>query len=357
MLRAVTCTIVLFLLLTSVNAQLKPGYDKAESKELIKVNFRFAEKADSLGFPAPERFTLSYRSPITGTDNCWDFWEDKAGTGLISIRGTTGSANSWLSNFYTAMVPATGYMKLTEADTFYYDLAKDPKAAVHVGWLFSTGCLMKDIAPKLEAFIASGKRDLLVTGHSQGGAIAYLLTAHLRSLQAQGKLPADLRIKTYCSAAPKPGNLFFAYHYESITRDWAYNTINAADWVPETPFSVQTINDLNCTNPITDAKSSMGGLPFFARIVVKRTFNRLDRPTRRSQRRFEKTSKKVGKILGKSLPGYEEPETAPTAAYVRCGTFVTMLPDAAYYAKFPDDSNNKFEHHMLLPYLYLMEKL
>jgi len=357
MIKLIVFTCFAFLALT-VSAQLKPGYEKAEAIELIKVNFRFALKADSLGYPAPEHFKMVYRSPIVGTDNCWDFWKDQKGTGLISIRGTTGSADSWLSNFYTAMVPATGHMKITETDTFYYDLAKDPKAAVHVGWLFSTGCLMKDITPQLDAFIASGSRDLLITGHSQGGAIAYLVTAHLRSLQQQGKLPADLRIKTYCSAAPKPGNLFFAYNYESITQmGWAFNTVNAADWVPETPFSVQTINDLNCTNPITDAKSNMGGLPFLARIIVKRAFNRLDRPTRRAQRRFGKTSVKVGKILSKSLPGYEEPETAPTAAYVRTGNFVTLLPDAAYYEKFPDDSDDKFKHHMLLPYLFLMEKL
>ena len=255
------------------------------------------------------------------------------------------------------MIPAKGELQLDKEFTFKYNLSDNPNAAVHVGWFVAMAYMSRSIEHKIDSCYKVGIKDFILTGHSQGGGITFLLNSYLEGLKTQHKIPEDIRFKTYCSAAPKPGNLFFAYHYESITRDWAYNTINAADWVPETPFSVQTINDLNCTNPITDAKSSMGGLPFFARIVVKRTFNRLDRPTRRSQRRFEKTSKKVGKILGKSLPGYEEPETAPTAAYVRCGTFVTMLPDAAYYAKFPDDSNNKFEHHMLLPYLYLMEKL
>ncbi len=92
-------------------------------------------------------------------------------------------------------------------------------------------------------------------GHSQGGAIAYLLTAHFYNLQQQGKLPADIRFKTYCSAAPKPGNLYFAYDYETTTRGgWACNVVNAADWVPETPFSVQTVSDFNTTNPFVNAK-------------------------------------------------------------------------------------------------------
>lgn len=356
MIRLTSIAFAVFFSLTTA-AQLQPGYDRTESMELLKVNFRFAKAADSLGFPSPRRFKMIYRSPIVGTDNCWDLWEDKAGTGLISIRGTTGTANSWLSNFYTAMVSATGSMKISQTDTFYYDLSPDPKAAVHVGWLLSTGCLMQDMMPRLQAFIASGRRDLLITGHSQGGAIAYLVTAHLRRLQQHGKLPANLRIKTYCSAAPKPGNLFFAYSYEAMTQQgWAFNTVNAADWVPETPFSVQTINDLNCTNPITDAKSNMKLLPFFARLVLKRAFDHLDRPTRKAQRRFDKTAKKVGKILSKSVPGYEEPETVQSAAYVRTGSFVVLQPDAAYYELFPDDSNNKFLHHMLQPYLYLLEK-
>lgn len=351
--------LLFFTLLFSFSAhcQLKPGFDVQESMELIKVNFRFVDSARYAEFAAPQRFQRQYRSAVVGLDNCWDFWKDGQGVGVISIRGTTSSMTSWSSNFYSAMVPATGWMKISEKDTFRYELAQDPQAAVHVGWLLSTGTLMKDMLPQLDAFVAGGGRDLYITGHSQGGAIAYLVTAHLWSLRRQGKLPADLRIKTYCSAAPKPGNLHFAYAYEAMTYPgWAYNAVNAADWVPETPFSIQTVNDFNATNPFSDAKDQMKSVPVMARLVLKHAYNKMDRPTKRSQREFEKyLGRKLNKLIRKSVPGFEAPTYLHENAYVRCGIFVPLMPDKGYYDRFPNYTpDNKFTHHMIEPYLYLM---
>lgn len=341
-------------------AQLKTGYDFAESMELIKVNFRFVDSASYADFPAPERFRRVYRSSEMGFDNCWDFWKDSAGVGVISIRGTTGSLESWGSNFYSMLVPATGWMKLTEKDTFRYQLANDPAAAVHVGWLYSTGILMRDMLPQIDTFLMQGGTDILITGHSQGGAIAYLVTAHLWNLRNTGRLPQSLRLKTYCSAAPKPGNLRFAYSYESMTfPGWAYNTVNAADWVPETPFSIQTVNDFAQTNPFSEAKQLMKGIKIPVRWVLKHAYNKMDRPTRKSQRRFEKyLGRKLGKIMLKAAPGFEPPEYLHENAFARCGIMVSLLPTESYYAQFPQyDKENKFLHHSITPYLYLMEQM
>lgn len=342
------------------NAQLTSGYDFDESMELIKVNFRFADTIEYSGLPVPQRFRHVYRSPVVGFDNCWDFWKDANGVGLISIRGTTGSLPSWGSNFYSMLVPATGSMKLTEKDSFHYNLASDPAAAVHVGWLFSTGMLMQDMLPKIDSFLLNGGTDLLITGHSQGGAIAYLVTAHLWSLRASGRLPESLRMKTYCSAAPKPGNLRFAYCYEAMTfPGWAYNTVSSVDWVPETPFSIQTVNDFAPTNPFSDAKELMKGIKIPVRWVLKHAYNKMDRPTRKSQRRFEKyLGRKLGKIMQKSAPGFEPPEYLNENAFARCGTMVSLIPDDDYFARYPNyDKENKFLHHSIEPYLYLMEKM
>lgn len=348
-----------FCVFSGVQAQLQPGYSFDESLELIKVNFRFADTLEYPDLPGPERFRFHYRSPVVGLDNCWDFWEDHSGTGVISLRGTTGALPSWTANFYSTMVPAVGWLKIGERDTFRYALTEQPGAAVHVGWLLATGCLMKDMLPKLDAFIAEGKRDLYVTGHSQGGAIAYLVTAHLWSLRKSGRLPEDLRIKTYCSAAPKPGNLQFAYAYEAMTQPgWAFNSVNAADWVPETPFSIQTTRDFNATNPFSDAKKAMKAIPIPVRWAMKSAFNRMDRPTKKSQRRFEKyLGKKLGKMVQSFVPGFEAPEYLNDNAYVRCGVFVPLLPDETYYGLYPmEDGENKFLHHALQPYLYLMTR-
>jgi hypothetical protein len=211
----------------------------------------------------------------------------------------------------------------------------------------------------LNAFLASGKRQIFVTGHSQGGAIAYLLTAHLRMLQQAGKLPADLVLKTYCSAAPKPGNLFFAYDYEVMTHDgWAFNTINAYDWVPETPFSVHTVNDFNTINPFTDAKKGMKTLPFFPRLFIKHAYNKMDRPTRKAERHFRKyLGHKINKLIAKTLPGFEAPSYSKSFAYERCGQYVILMPKADYVSAFPQDPKDLFGNHMILPYLFLLDQL
>jgi hypothetical protein len=57
---------------------------------------------------------------------------------------------------------------------------------------------------------------------SQGGALTFLLTPYLYSLQTQGKLPSDIRFKNYSTAAPKVGNLYYAYDYaEMMQFGWA----------------------------------------------------------------------------------------------------------------------------------------
>lgn len=349
-----------FLLITSlipllVTAQLKPGYDKNEAAELLKVNFQFRKNADSMGFPKPERFHLVYQSQGMATENAWEWWEDKNGMAVISIRASNGTKDSWISNFDSGMIPASGCIPLSPTDTFFYDLAPNPNAAVHAGWMFSTGVLVHDMMPRLQKYLEH-RKEIYIAGHSQGGALATLITATLHSMMRKGTLPKDLKIKTYAAAGPKTGNLFFAYQFESETRGWYFNTVNAADWVPESPFSVQTRFDLNCTNPITDAKPGMKRLPLIPRIFVKHVYNRLDRATRKTQRLFDKYSVKIGKQIAKSHPGYKQPDPAGTANYVRVGQQIVLMPDAEYYQRFPDYSDNKFIHHQLDAYLMLIDK-
>lgn len=187
----------------------------------------------------------------------------------ISIRGTTASSTSWLENFYAAMVPATGSLKLAKDNVFNYQFATNPRASVHVGWLMGLGYMAKDIKLKIDSCYKLGYRDFYLTGHSLGGGISFMLTAYLRMLQKNGQPPVDIRFKTFSSAAPKPGNLYFAYDYEALTAGgWAYNVVNTADWVPESPLSIQTVNDFNKTNPFVNAKSTMKKQPLPKRIVM-----------------------------------------------------------------------------------------
>ncbi|MFD2935509.1 lipase family protein [Spirosoma flavum] len=351
--------ILLLLPLVLFSQKLKPGFDKAEYIELLKVSAQFGDSTYISTFPAPQQFKLAYRSPVIGLENRWDLWTDNRAISVISIRGTTANSVSWLGNFYAAMVPAKGEIQLTNTNKFSYELAASPKAAVHVGWLVSMGFLAKDILPKIDSCYRAGIKDMLIMGHSQGGGIAYLLTAYLKNLQKQSRIPADIQFKTYCSAGPKPGNLYFAYEYEAATQNgWAYNVVNSADWVPEVPFSIQTINDVNTTNPFSGAPGMIKKQKLPQRIILKYIYNSLSKPALKAQKNYQKyLGKLASKTVQKNLNGYVPPEYYNSSDYVRAGTPIVLLADSAYFKQYPESQEKIFTHHFHPPYLYLAEKL
>ena len=331
--------------------QLKPGFDKAEYRELMYVSTRStADSGYYAKFPLPSRFHQVYQSKSIGLDNMWDLWEsgDQA---VISIRGTTSKQISWLANFFAGMVPAKGNMRLNDSTSIEYKLAEDPRATVHVGWLIGTLTLSNEILPWIEMCYQKGMKDLLIMGHSQGGAIAYLLTSYLYQKQNDGSLPKDIRFKTYCSAAPTPGNLYYAYDYEDKTKGgWAYNVVNAKDWVPETPISIQTIHDFNVTNPFSNAPEAIRKQKFPANIIMKSIFNKLDKSTQKAQRKYEKyLAKKAYKLIKSQMPGLRIPDFVHSSNYVRTGNTIVLMPDDAYNIKYPDGPKVVFRHHLHQP--------
>ena len=346
----------------SINAQdLKAGFDKAEYLEMMKLSARTTQSSKYYNtIPEPLYVTQTYVSPVMGLDNLWDMWENKNHSqAVISVRGTTANGVSWLDNFYAALVPATGKIQIANDDYFDYSLSPNPRAAVHVGWLLSTGFLSRDMMPKIKDAYSRGIKNFLIVGHSQGGAISFLLTAYLYSLQQQGKLPQDIRFKTYCSAAPKPGNLYFAYSYEALTQNgWAFNVVNAADWVPQTPLSIQTLDDFNNTNPFLNAEAMIKKQKFPKNVAIKYVYTQLDKPTRTAQKRYEKyLGKMASKAVQKHLPGFVAPEYYPSNDYARCGNTILLQGGEDYYKLYPESKEQIFIHHFHPPYMYLAERL
>lgn len=309
-------------------------------------------------YPIPDGYSLIYRSPVVGLDNRWDLWKSSEQIAVISIRGTTKNSISWLENFYAAMLPASGSIQLDKDYLFNYKLAENPRAAVHTGWLIGMACLAKTIIPKIDSLSKTGVHDIFIMGHSQGGAIAYLLTAYMHYLQQDGKLPSFINMKTYCSAAPKPGNLYFAYDYESYTQHGlAYNVVNADDWVPETPAVVQTIDDFNEVNPFIDAKKTIKKQKFALKIVMRVVYRNLVRPTYKAQRKNQRyLGNKTSALVRKTLPDLKLPPFFKTSNYARAGNHITLKGGSDYYSKFPLDKDQVFLHHMWDAYLYLIQK-
>ncbi|WP_295769618.1 lipase family protein [uncultured Mucilaginibacter sp.] len=344
-----------------LKAQLKPGFNAEEYLEMLRLSRQQTDssiKNDQT--PKPLNFKRIYRSPIGPLLNRWELWTNAANkTAVISIRGTTGDAVSWLENFYAAQVPAVGELQINDSTRFNYHLANHPQAAVHVGWLLGLAELSKTIVPELnKLYKTEGYKNFIIMGHSQGAALAFLMRSHLAWLQTQSLVPADLVMKTYCSAPPKPGNLYYAYDFNYLTRGgWAVAVTNAADWVPQTPFSIQTLDDFAKPNPFGSIDAAIKGKSIFVKLYVKHIYNRLRKPPLRAVKNNQKyLGHMVYKFIKKTLPQFKEPAYAEGNLYTSCGVPVVLMPDDEYRRKFPDDSKNVFVHHMFWPYYYLTQK-
>jgi len=360
--------IILLFVCAGVRAQsvLQPGFDVKEYIAMLRIDFTGQDSLSAhpgvdTGFRInpPEGFVRHYRSPEVGFKNRWSMWYRRdSRLAVISIRGTIADAASWLANFYSAMVPANGSLQLSDSNTFSYHLATDEKATVHIGWLISLGYLAPTMVQQIREAYGRGIRDFIVTGHSQGGAISFLATSYLRYLVEKGELPNDIVFKTYCSAGPKPGNLYFAYDFDFITRNgWGFNVVNAADWVPESPFSVQTLSDLNKTNPFTHVDKMLQKQSFLVRWYLKGKYKKLDKATRKAERAFKSIlGDMVYKQVKKTLPQFKAPAYSDGYNYQRAGVPIALQPDSAYYQKFPDIPEKVFQHHMFEPYYWLVNR-
>lgn len=339
---------------------LKPGFSKAEYLECLSM----ASHMDSLSVdskylsPAPKSFHKVYVSPNVGFDNAWELWQDdKTGVMAIMMRATVSTTISWGANFNAAMVRAVGVTHVGTDKS--YDLCADSLACVHAGWVAGLMTMADDMFAHLDSCVKAGRRDFLISGHSQGGALAYLVTAMLRRAQAKGLIPQDVRFKTYTSAAPKPGDYLFALNYEAMTQQgWSFSVVNADDWVPETPLSLQRPVDFRPTNPFSHMDEMLAKLRPIQRLKIKVLYSKLSNPV---QTEVENWTKYLGKTLGGMLEEQKawfcQPDYVECVNFARTGNFVVLLPDAEYYSAHPAVADDAFEHHQYNAYYDLAVKL
>lgn len=360
------CLLILFLTIPMVWIQaqgLHPGFDAKEYLQLLQItrsqtaDLYPPDSSGSPGFeiPSPKDYQMVYRSPEVGLFNRWALWLKKdSSIAVISIRGTVMKEESWMENFFAAMVSATGKLQLNDSTAFTYKLAENQRAAVHAGWLTGLAYISPSVIQQIKKYAQIGVKNFIIFGHSQGGAIAFLLRSYLEYLP-ESVLPKGLNYKTYCSAAPKPGNLYYAYDFDYVTRGgWGYRVVNERDWVPESPFSLQTLRDFNDVNPFIIIKPALKKLGFLPRLYLGHVFGRMDRMTKKTSKRIRKDlGDKVYKQVHKTLPEFPKPHFVLTTNYSPAGYPVILRPYSGYDEQFKFNGKNVFVHHALKAY-YLM---
>jgi len=335
----------------------KAGFDSQECEEILKVNLAFEDTIkDNKFIDYIEGYKFLYSSPSIGLDNMYHIWLRSDSTIIISLRGTTPNINSIMADLYCAMLPANGSIKLDSNKSFEYHLASDPRAAVHAGFLIGYAFIADHALESIQNLYKDGYRNFIITGHSQGGALCYYVSAWLMQLRKIGVFP-NLGIKTYASAPPKMGNMYFAYDYDNAQlSNWSFSIVNADDPVPEIPFTTQqVVIDMNEPNPILNLMNRFDDLPFLKRVVLKGAFNNMKKNAEKSSESYQKyLGKYVGSAIHKALPGLELPDAVKTTYYVRPGVPITLVPTQNYYEYFKDSP--AYYHHGLDQYRFLLRE-
>jgi hypothetical protein len=351
--------IILFFSLTlKSHAQLKPGFDANEYMDLLRVSSQHLDSLHpSYVLPLPGNYKKIYRSPVLGLQNRFDIWLKDSSIGIISIRATVSQSESWIENFYMGMIANQGSITISNKQNFSYKIAEDTNAYVHIGWMLGLAYMAPDIVAHINELYKKGVKSFIIMGHSQGGALAFLLRSYLQYLDEK-TLPKDLVYKTYCSAPPKPGNLFYSYDYDYITRNgWGFRVVNKLDWVPESPFTVQTGDDVNSISPMRNRKESMNRLGFASKIYLKHVYRKLNHSTKKSLRLYNKyLGHMLYRIIKKNHPEYKEPPYKPSVNYSIAGTPIILVPTPSYKESFPDKGQNAFLHHSYKSYLFLTQE-
>jgi hypothetical protein len=226
-------------------------------------------------------------TPTSSTllDNYWQVWQNQSDTSqyAIAVRGTVATAASVFADLLFPLINARFDLKLGSISLPFY-LARDEgdsavKAGVHSG--FALSLLLMLFTTDHPLFVTLGElavvpgNSVYITGHSQGASIATLLTSLVRHSTQFFKGPS---YKTYTFAPAKAGNDHYSYDYARLAAfdgyGWAVESTQ--DWVPQAPFSLEWISDLNTPNPLRafsgspEAMLALGGLATDVEIGVNR---------------------------------------------------------------------------------------
>jgi hypothetical protein len=235
-----SATLHLFLLLVSsiLFAQPEKDFNKEEARDMIALcnSFSFLDLYGTDSAIIPQGYTKLYTSEVTAMDNVFQIYL-KDQTAIINLRGSTAKKISWMENIYSAMIPARGVIEIQEKK-FHYTFAKEESAAVHAGYTLGVALLQKDLLPQIKHLNRQGIFNFLITGHSQGGALASMLLAYLHHLPEKQLSPQN-RFRCYAFAAPMIGNKAFTAEYNDrfCKTGLSFAIVNPADVIPTFPLS------------------------------------------------------------------------------------------------------------------------
>lgn len=229
---------VCLLFISTVSfAQLRPGFNPTEAKEMIAIcnSFSYLKIYGSDEEIIPDGYIKTYTSEIIGMDNMFQVYVAE-GRAVFNFRGSTDQKTSWLENFHSAMIPASGEISINETQ-YQYTFSLDTLATVHGGFALAIVFMHQEVISQIKYLNQKGIYDIVLTGHSQGGALSQMFRAYLE-VEKGSEISKRNKFKTYAFANPKIGNKTFTDEYNNNYCDgWSFSIVNPEDLVPTFPLS------------------------------------------------------------------------------------------------------------------------
>ena len=335
--------------------KLPQGFSIAEAQThfAFQLAFRTRTPLDS----ALEQGQMIRWRKIPETDVAWSWWQDREGRIWLCFPGSAPSSGSWLMNIYAGMIPAKGSI-MVEGRAFAYQLSTQPDARIHAGWSAGLFQFLLSESEFMDSLYQAGRRTWVVSGHSQGGAIAFLMAAYLHQLQDQGHQFQELEWKVYTSGAPKPGNFWFSRDaLAHIPQDRLFAMAINADWVPLMPVGLQQLTSFPQNSPVYQWKTLARQMPKWKqRLGLRYVVRNMTKPLNRTSRRYYHwLAETPQRKLMEKWNGLTLPDPIADFDYHSFGTQVVLMPDDAFFSQFPMKDNNWFAYHSLKAYSWFFK--
>lgn len=207
-------------------------------------------------YPFPEELPENKDPKKLGPyDNAWKLYrETNSNIYVIAIRGTINTKGSIVDDVIATSISANVRLPIDQNRFLSFMLAQTPQAETDLGWTYAMAELMFNvdfgILRALHAGLIPHGSRILITGHSQGAAVATLIHAFLHYAISDPSDKFGLRdsgytLKSYVFAQPKPGNWQFAIDFARIagSRGTAFVINNNKDWVPQVLLSIEFLDE------------------------------------------------------------------------------------------------------------------